>query len=83
MNIEFDPDKDAINLAKHGVSLSLVAVLEVIIYVPDHRYAEPRFRLYGLIDGLAYCAAGTNRNGVARIINLRRAHQKELKKYVP
>ena len=82
MNIEFDPDKDAINLVKHGVSLGLVAKLDVLAHVVDHRYAEPRFRLYGLIDGLAYCAAGTDRDGVVRVINLRRVHKKELRKYV-
>ncbi len=81
MRIEFDPAKDAFNIEKHGISLARAADLELIAYVDDHRYDEPRFRLYGYIDGLAYCAAGTRRNGRIRIINLRRAHAKEMKRH--
>jgi len=82
MDIEFDPAKDASNIAKHGISLARAADLEVLAYADDARFAEPRFRVYGLIDGVAYCAAGTDRDGVIRIINLRRAHAKEMKRYV-
>lgn len=82
MDIEFDPAKDAANIAKHGISLARAADLDVLVYVADPRFAEPRFRLYGLIDGLAYCVAGTDRGGVIRVISLRRAHAKELKRHV-
>lgn len=50
-------------------------------YVADERFAEPRFRLYGLIDGEAYCVAGTDRDGVVRVISLRRAHAKEMRRH--
>jgi uncharacterized protein len=50
---------------------------------PDHRFSEPRFRLYGLIDGEAHCVAGTDRDGTIRVISLRRAHTKEMRRYVP
>lgn len=79
--MEYDPDKDASNLAKHGVSLSLAASLDVVAHVVDHRYAEPRFRLYGLIDGVAWCVARTDRGGIVRVISMRRAHDKEFRKY--
>ncbi len=82
MQIEFDPDKDAANIAKHGVSLARAADLEVLAYVEDRRFAEPRFRLYGEIDGEAYCLAGTDRDGVIRVIGLRRAHAKEMRRHV-
>lgn len=82
MSIEFDPEKDAANMAKHGVSLARAADLDVLAYVPNSRFAEPRFRLYGLIEGEAYCAAGTDREGVVRVISLRRAHSKEMRRYV-
>ena len=82
MNVEFDPDKDAANIAKHGVSLARAADLEVLAYVEDRRFAEPRFRLYGEIDGEAYCLAGTDRDGVIRVIGLRRAHAKEMRRHV-
>ena len=82
MQIEFDPAKDAANIAKHGVSLARAADLEVLAYVEDRRFAEPRFRLYGEIDGEAYCLAGTDRDGVIRVIGLRRAHAKEMRRHV-
>ena len=59
------------------------ADLDVLAYVPDDRFVVPRFRLYGLIDGVACCVAGTDRDGVVRVISLRRAHAKEMKRYVP
>ena len=83
MNILFDPAKDAINIAKHGVSLARAAELDVQAFVRDDRFEEPRFRLYGVIDGEAYCAAGTDRDGIVRVISLRRAHAKEMRRYVP
>ena len=82
MQIEFDREKDAANIAKHGVSLGRAVDLEVLAYVEDRRFAEPRFRLYGVIDGEAYCLAGTDRGGVIRAISLRRAHAKEMRRHV-
>jgi uncharacterized protein len=51
MEIEFDPEKDAINRDKHGISLARAVDLSDIIAVEDKRYSEVRFRLYGQIDG--------------------------------
>ena len=82
LEIEFDPAKDAANIVKHGVSLARGAELDVLAYVADGRFDEPRFRLYGLIDGMAYCLAGSDRGGVIRVISLRRAHAKEMKRHV-
>ena len=82
MRIEFDPAKDEANVAKHGISLACSADFEVLAYVEDRRFAEPRFRLYGMIDEAAYCLAGTDRNGVIRVISLRRAHAKEMRRHV-
>ena len=45
MNIEFDPAKDEVNIAKHGISLARAADFDVLAYVPDERFDEPRFRL--------------------------------------
>ena len=82
MDIEFDPAKDASNIAKHGVSLARATDLDVLAYVDDNRFDEPRFRLYGRIGDTAYCLAGTDRGGVIRVISLRRARAKEMKRYV-
>ena len=82
MGIEFDATKDEVNRAKHGVSLSRASDIDVLVRVTDARFAEPRLRAYGLIDGEAYCLAYTLRNGVVRAISLRRAHAKEMRRHV-
>jgi uncharacterized DUF497 family protein len=82
VKIEFDPEKDAINCGKHGISLARAVDLADIIVVEDGRYGEPRFRLYGQIDGEWYCAAVTPRDDAVRVINLRRAQEKEVLRHV-
>ena len=82
MALEFDPDKDAANLAKHGVSLDRARDLEVEARVADGRFDEPRFRAYGRIDGTAYCLAYTVRGAAVRAISLRRAHKREYERHV-
>jgi uncharacterized protein len=83
--VDFDPAKEAINLSKHGVSLARWVDLDVFAIVRDDRfnYGEPRFRAYGLIDGMAYCLVFTIRNEQYRPIGLRRAHAKEMRRYAP
>lgn len=49
--------------------------------IRDPRFAEERFRLYGLINGVRYWAAVTLRGDTVRIISLRRAHKKEFRRY--
>jgi len=82
--VDFDPAKEAINLAKHGVSLARWADLDIAVAFVDDRYdyGEVRYRAYGYIDGVAYCLAFTSRNGKVRPISLRRVHTKEMKRYV-
>lgn len=84
MRIEFDPDKDEANVAKHGISLDRAADLEIEAVVPDDRrdYGEPRIRAFGMIDGEAHCLVFTARDGHVRAISLRRAHTKEYRRYV-
>lgn len=84
MPVEFDPEKDALNIAKHGVSLSRAVDLEILAFIEDDRgeYGETRFRAWGLIDGNAYCLAFTHRDDNVRAISLRRAHKKEMDRYV-
>jgi uncharacterized DUF497 family protein len=54
---DFDPAKEAINLSKHGISLARWVDLKISATVPDSRfdYGEPRYRAYGLLDGLPHC----------------------------
>jgi uncharacterized DUF497 family protein len=82
---DFDPAKEAINLAKHGVSLARWVDLDMKKTVVDDRrdYGEIRYRAYGFIAGVAYCLTFTDRDGRVRPISLRRMHNKEMRRYVP
>jgi uncharacterized protein len=85
MDIEFDPDKDRSNIAKHGISLARAAELEELTVERDDRfdYGEARFRSWGFIDGLPYFFAFTTRGDRVRAISLRRAHLKEIRRIAP
>jgi len=85
MSIDFDREKDEANLRKHGMSLADAANMEIGVALPDNRkdYGEHRWRAFGYIDGLACCMAFTIRNNRVRVISLRRAHSKEMKRYAP
>lgn len=52
--IVFDPEKDKVNIAKHGISLGRAADLDVFARVADDRFAEPRFRAYGMIGSVFF-----------------------------
>ena len=80
MDTEFDPVKDEADVAKHSISLARAVELAGVIIVEDTRFAEDRYRLYGTIDGIPHCAAVTIRGKAVRVINLRRAHAKELRR---
>lgn len=86
MEIEFDPAKDAANQGKHGVSLAFGANvladsnrLEVLDVRFD--YAEDRFVSYGLVEGQVWVCAFTLRGDVHRIISVRKADDRETRRY--
>ena len=86
MQIEFDPAKDAANLAKHGVSLALARELDweaALVWV-DERFEYGELRIIALAPktGILYYVAFVNRGEVRRIISLRRANRREVKHYV-
>lgn len=82
---EFDPAKDRANIRLHGVSLARWIDLEILFYREDDRrdYGEKRYRAWGTIEGVAHCLVFTVREGRVRPISLRRAHEKEIKRYAP
>ncbi len=82
VDVEFDPEKDVSNFAKHGLALTRATEMDVLIRVADTRYTEPRFRAYGLIAGKPHCLAYVMRGRVVRAISLRRCHQEEFDRYV-
>jgi uncharacterized DUF497 family protein len=81
MDVEFDPDKDEANIAKHGVSLAEAVNLDVVTFFPDNRFEEPRFRVYGRLYGEVYGLAFTLSGLRVRAISLRRSRAKEYRRY--
>ncbi|MGK9164771.1 BrnT family toxin [Inquilinus limosus] len=85
MQIEFDPRKDAINVEKHGVSLaravSLFANLSVDRLDLRRDYAEQRRIAYGYVEGRLFVCVYTERSERRRIISLRKANSREVRRY--
>ncbi len=85
MKIEFDPDKDALNRQKHGLSLADAGRMdfEEALYAPDNRYdyGEDRTQALGLIDGRLHMLVFTMRGDTLRAISLRKANLREVRRY--
>jgi hypothetical protein len=85
MRIEFDPDKDAANVAKHGISLRLATLLdwETATVRVDARcdYGETRLIAYAEYEGRLYYVVYVERSFSKRIISLRRANRREVKQH--
>jgi len=86
MEITFDAVKDAANIAKHGVSLAQASDLEWdwLLAVPDTRcnYGEARVVGYAPIGARVFCVVFTERGEKRRIISLRKANEREVRRYV-
>ena len=86
MQIEFDPDKDRVNQAKHGVSLVVAVDLDwdaALVWVDDRfDYSETRMIALAPKTQILYYVAFVDRGEVRRIISLRRANRREVKHYV-
>jgi uncharacterized protein len=81
---EFDPAKDAANRLKHGLSLADFSGFDSLpVIIPDVRrdYGERRDWAVGRIDGRGHILTFTRRGDIMRLISLRRAHEKEMKRY--
>jgi uncharacterized protein len=86
MRIEFDPAKDVTNQEKHGVSLFLAVELDweaALVWV-DERFEYHEMRMIALAPRteILYYVAFVDRGSVRRIISLRRANRREVKRYV-
>ena len=82
----FDPAKSEANWSKHGVSLRLAESIDwpEVWCAPDGRrdYGELREIGYAHINGYLYCVVFTQRGSTFRVISLRRANSREVKRYV-
>jgi uncharacterized protein len=85
VDYEFDPAKDDANRAKHGVSLALAEVLFAGPHVAldDDRfdYREHRQIAFGRIRGRLFVCVFVNRGSTRRVISLRKANSREVKRY--
>lgn len=85
MEIEYDANKNAANLAKHGVSLDQARQIEweTLWSKPDTRrdYGEERVIGYAYIGLRLFCVVFTERGDVRRIISLRKANSREEAQY--
>ena len=82
---DWDERKRAANLAKHGVDFAAVSAFEweTALTSPDERggYPEPRFLSLGFIGDRLHAVAWTPRDGGRRIISLRKANRREVRRY--
>ena len=87
MEFEWDADKAAANIAKHGVSFHEAATvfgdpLALTYFDPDHSVDEDRYLTFGLSsEGVLLVVSHTDRGEKTRIISARRATRKEKKSY--
>jgi uncharacterized protein len=85
MELEYDDDKDVHNLAKHGVSLAAASRLrwDTLLAWEDRRrqYGEPRMAGLALMNDRLYAVVYVDRGAKRRIISLRRANRREVRRY--
>jgi uncharacterized protein len=85
MDTVFDPVKDAANIAKHGMSLALAAELDwsAAVTRQDVRrdYNEARFVSFAPMNNRLYTVVYVLRDGVTRIISLRKSNGREVDFY--
>lgn len=84
MDISYDPAKDRLNVASHGVSFEDFAGFDAppLVHVDDRfDYGEVRFRAFGRINGKGHCIVFTATASGIRLISFRRAHDKEMRRY--
>ncbi len=87
MQFEWDPDKAAGNLHKHGVSFDEAATvfedkLSLTGHDPDHSVGESRLVTFGVSSaGRLLVVAHAERGKRIRIISARRASRRERKLY--
>jgi uncharacterized protein len=87
VEFEWDPEKAATNVKKHGVEFAEATTifsdpLELTISDPDHSEDEQRFLSIGLsVVGRLLVVAYAERLGLTRIINAREASSQERNNY--
>jgi len=84
MDFEFDPDKSATNLEKHGIDFVEAQALwddSGRLLVPARTQDEARYMLVGKMGRTHWSAIFTYRGESVRIISVRRARKEEVDAY--
>jgi uncharacterized DUF497 family protein len=84
MRFEFDSDKSAANLQKHGIDFVEAQALwndPDLLEIPARTTDEPRFLVIGKIGGRYWSGVITYREEQIRIISVRRARAEEVAIY--
>ena len=86
VDIEFDPDKDAINRDKHGVSLAFGERIftdkhAIILGSARPEDGEDRAKIIGMIGDRLWTGVYVHRNGVVRFISVRKSNDAEARGY--
>ena len=86
LDFQWDPEKAASNLQKHGVSFDYATRVFLDPRRQDgvdkrHRYGEERRITVGVIEGRVYVVAYTRRRAAIRLISARKANARETQKY--
>ncbi|MGJ5091893.1 BrnT family toxin [Bradyrhizobium oligotrophicum] len=84
---EWDPEKNASNVRKHGLSFEEAATIfqGSVLTGPNASgdvFGEVREKSFGLLGGVVVvCVVHTDRNGIIRIISARKATSSERKHF--
>jgi hypothetical protein len=84
MSFEYDPQKNASNLQKHGIDFEAARSLwddQHRLEIPARTEDEPRFLVIGQIGGKIWSAVITYRGENVRIISVRRSRDEEIELY--
>ena len=86
MRFEFDPEKSAANLAKHGIDFEAAQALwkdKGLLGLGTSAYdSEERHLIVGRLDGKLWTAVFTRRSDTVRLISVRRARKSEAQAYL-
>lgn len=85
MKIEYDPNKNQRNIENRDLPFDHAAELDwdtALTWIDDRRdYGETRYCALGYIDHRLHHIAFTVREDTIRVISLRKANKREVKKY--
>lgn len=85
MKIDYDPVKNAKNIAERGLPFDQVGRVEWVTALirEDERkdYPEQRFIMLACLEGRLHVACFTPIDGGIRVISFRKANQREIKAY--